>query len=108
MRATAVVAGLLLARAVTLPGQRAWVEPKAPCNVVAGHFRITSAVLDLKIASEQPVQRDRMLRQALDVLTRAIRDDKQDKNPGAWYYFCLLYTSPSPRDRQKSRMPSSA
>ena len=30
-----------------------------------------------------------------------------------WYgcnacYSCLLYTSPSPRDRQKSRMPSSA
>ena len=24
------------------------------------------------------------------------------------YEFCLLYTSPSPRDRQKSRMPSSA
>ena len=23
-------------------------------------------------------------------------------------YVCLLYTSPSPRDRQKSRMPSSA
>ena len=23
-------------------------------------------------------------------------------------YACLLYTSPSPRDRQKSRMPSSA
>ena len=35
---------------------------------------------------------------------------------GAWeltrkttgYNTCLLYTSPSPRDRQKSRMPSSA
>ena len=26
--------------------------------------------------------------------------------PGVWS--CLLYTSPSPRDRQKSRMPSSA
>ena len=26
------------------------------------------------------------------------------KNP----WVCLLYTSPSPRDRQKSRMPSSA
>ena len=25
-----------------------------------------------------------------------------------WSKFCLLYTSPSPRDRQKSRMPSSA
>ena len=24
------------------------------------------------------------------------------------YILCLLYTSPSPRDRQKSRMPSSA
>ena len=24
------------------------------------------------------------------------------------YFVCLLYTSPSPRDRQKSRMPSSA
>ena len=24
------------------------------------------------------------------------------------YSLCLLYTSPSPRDRQKSRMPSSA
>ena len=25
-----------------------------------------------------------------------------------WVYFCLLYTSPSPRDRTRSRMPSSA
>ena len=24
------------------------------------------------------------------------------------FHICLLYTSPSPRDRQKSRMPSSA
>ena len=27
---------------------------------------------------------------------------------GALTWTCLLYTSPSPRDRQKSRMPSSA
>ena len=27
---------------------------------------------------------------------------------GFLYHGCLLYTSPSPRDRQKSRMPSSA
>ena len=26
----------------------------------------------------------------------------------SWFDDCLLYTSPSPRDRQKSRMPSSA
>ena len=32
------------------------------------------------------------------------------KNPGILVHAadCLLYTSPSPRDRQKSRMPSSA
>ena len=29
-------------------------------------------------------------------------------NPVHHPWFCLLYTSPSPRDRQKSRMPSSA
>ena len=28
--------------------------------------------------------------------------------PDMYNYLCLLYTSPSPRDRQKSRMPSSA
>jgi hypothetical protein len=30
------------------------------------------------------------------------------KKHGDKVYICLLYTSPSPRDRQKSRMPSSA
>ena len=29
-------------------------------------------------------------------------------NDLAFFRTCLLYTSPSPRDRQKSRMPSSA
>ena len=27
---------------------------------------------------------------------------------GAFFFFCLLYTSPSPRDQRGSRMPSSA
>ena len=33
-----------------------------------------------------------------------------DAEPGTWMHAhnCLLYTSPRPRDRQKSRMPSSA
>ena len=30
------------------------------------------------------------------------------KKPYAYYYYCLLYTSPSPRDAHESRMPSSA
>ena len=28
--------------------------------------------------------------------------------PGVWRTICLLYTSPSPRDKRQSRMPSSA
>ena len=34
-----------------------------------------------------------------------VTDSARDMNVS---YTCLLYTSPSPRDRQKSRMPSSA
>ena len=33
---------------------------------------------------------------------------KEAKKLGTKLIVCLLYTSPSPRDRQKSRMPSSA
>ena len=38
----------------------------------------------------------------------AVGDDDDFKRRPATFYTCLLYTSPSPRDRQKSRMPSSA
>ena len=36
------------------------------------------------------------------------RREEGDLKENAGYDACLLYTSPSPRDRQKSRMPSSA
>ena len=45
-------------------------------------------------------------------VTGAGADNKQflyyDKEVAAKYQTCLLYTSPSPRDRTRSRMPSSA
>ena len=35
-------------------------------------------------------------------------DDLAQYNLGIMYNNCLLYTSPSPRDKRQSRMPSSA
>ena len=40
--------------------------------------------------------------------SRSLKLDNFEKNIDSLPYFCLLYTSPSPRDREKSRMPSSA
>ena len=41
-------------------------------------------------------------------LVSLIGGNKTAPDRAALYNSCLLYTSPSPRDRQKSRMPSSA
>ena len=41
-------------------------------------------------------------------LARGHRVAAQLESGNVWINTCLLYTSPSPRDRQKSRMPSSA
>ena len=37
-----------------------------------------------------------------------IKTEASSRGTSMHTYICLLYTSPSPRDRQKSRMPSSA
>ena len=44
----------------------------------------------------------------VDALQTVRQVAKDPTNPRPIYVICLLYTSPSPRDRQKSRMPSSA
>ena len=46
-----------------------------------------------------------------DVASLIISDDLDGSNFTTFfkqYYSCLLYTSPSPRDKHRSRMPSSA
>ena len=40
--------------------------------------------------------------------TAAYLDKRENLDDPASYYACLLYTSPSPRDMRRSRMPSSA
>ena len=46
--------------------------------------------------------------EGIHVLARFVEQAGFDVTVIAPSYNCLLYTSPSPRDRQKSRMPSSA
>ena len=46
--------------------------------------------------------------QGKGILMHKFPDKDANLKYGAKLTVCLLYTSPSPRDRQKSRMPSSA
>ena len=41
-------------------------------------------------------------------LVKSLVLNADGRNPDGLLYACLLYTSPSPRDRTRSRMPSSA
>ncbi len=85
-------AGLILTLLGAAPlGAQTWTPPQPPCDIKAGHFRVTSAIVNLQAAAQKPNARERMLRQTQDVLTRAITGDAQDKNPAAWYYFGRYY-----------------
>ena len=55
-------------------------------------------------SEEEPL---RTLEKAIDVANE-MREDSDKLIEILLREGCLLYTSPSPRDRQKSRMPSSA
>ena len=52
--------------------------------------------------------RNRFAKHRLDGLSDAPRSGQPRRHDDEQVQRCLLYTSPSPRDRQKSRMPSSA
>ena len=53
--------------------------------------------------NEEAVEKFKEAAEAYEVLSDDEKRARYDQ-----YGHCLLYTSPSPRDRQKSRMPSSA
>ena len=44
----------------------------------------------------------------LSVVSSAKTENSNDSKNSKLFIFCLLYTSPSPRDAHESRMPSSA
>ncbi|HMA40106.1 MAG TPA: tetratricopeptide repeat protein [Gemmatimonadales bacterium] len=91
MRAFAVATCGALLGVSTLAAQQQWMGPQPPCDIKPGFFRINSVIVDLQKAVQTPALRERMLSQAQDVLVRTIRDDKQDKNPAAWYYLGRYY-----------------
>ena len=73
-----------------------------------------STTINTQTAVEKDVFQILLARQTAAIVMHG-PDDDEDINPFedddddfAEEDDCLLYTSPSPRDRQKSRMPSSA
>ena len=74
-------------------------------NVIAERYDIgKDTVSDIKKKCDKILRFNQEMRNmgiSKKVKVMKVGDDEQPKH-------CLLYTSPSPRDRQKSRMPSSA
>ena len=68
-------------------------------KMILSEKKIKTAELDSEILMAKAINKDRsfVLINSKNLLT------KNDLNK-----FCLLYTSPSPRDMRRSRMPSSA
>ena len=64
---------------------------------------INSVMLDGKKGVAQKIVYD-----AFDKVKETTGEEPLEVFEKAMNNICLLYTSPSPRDRQKSRMPSSA
>ena len=75
---------------------------KAPSN-----FIISPRWLATVVPRRAPLENYSVVVQAGKVSDILAAPDADQKYRGLPKY-CLLYTSPSPRDRQKSRMPSSA
>ena len=80
-------------------------------NINGGNFQVafdlnTGAIYSLKYGSQDIIKDGNGPK--LDAYRAPTDNDAGIGYHNAWFKNCLLYTSPSPRDRQKSRMPSSA
>ena len=72
-------------------------------------FREKSDIREKKVLNSHTVSLDDMA--YADLFDYTLIDDEKEivkVGTNAHYWLCLLYTSPSPRDRTRSRMPSSA
>ena len=71
---------------------------------------LTVAVIALAAVSFLSLNHLVTLQQKVQTLSKTVEEISTDANTliSQADQFCLLYTSPSPRDRTRSRMPSSA
>ena len=60
-----------------------------------------------RIECYNPLTKENLIKMS-DKVTEVTKDILPDQDIDCNQYLCLLYTSPSPRDRTRSRMPSSA
>ena len=95
----------------TVPASIRLAQPLASFSNLAGPLREHQALAKLKsIAAKNVIRKSLIGMGYYDTLTPKVILRNLLENPG-WYTAytpCLLYTSPSPRDRTRSRMPSSA
>ena len=74
-----------------------WLKDHLKTNLKEKNLLEQLTKIGLEVESVESLSTDNELFKVAEII-------KTEKHPNA----CLLYTSPSPRDRQKSRMPSSA
>ena len=89
---------------VNTHGQKIW-------DMTLGHSPLTTTVLDAAEELRQSSYQSTIVESTNEIVTQEVVETEEEivnQETILNYYDCLLYTSPSPRDRQKSRMPSSA
>ena len=75
---------------------------KEVCSGMTGHAEVVQITYDPKVISYSEI---------LEIFWTChdpTQLNRQGNDVGTQYRSCLLYTSPSPRDKRQSRMPSSA
>ena len=82
-------------------------RPESPQSYAQSQAKVVMETVKSVVQSQQ--KREKLVREIEELLDTSLASEEEKmKKMKDTSSTCLLYTSPSPRDRQKSRMPSSA